>query len=173
VFGCRCSTASKSVALIDFEDVDGCRNVSVRTFLDVYKSLMRQPTVDSIIHCMDRLQSRSVSPLFEYVCAVAYLEICKGGGGRPEYLATLFLGRRPTSRIPVPKNFYDFFLVTFHIFSTSLRRPPQKPSQTPPTAPRITAKGGGRSRTASSIDHAKGGGGGPTTAPLNTPLRML
>jgi hypothetical protein len=38
---------------------------------------------------------------------VAYLEIWKGGAAR--IFGDLFLGRRPTSRIPVPKNFDDLF----------------------------------------------------------------
>jgi hypothetical protein len=56
------------------------------------------------------------------------------GGGWPEYLATFFLGRRPTSKIPVRKNFDDFFLVTFHIFSWA----PDHPWLQPPTAPLST-----------------------------------
>jgi hypothetical protein len=38
---------------------------------------------------------------------VAYLEIWKGGAAR--IFGDLFLGRRPTSKIPVTKNFDDLF----------------------------------------------------------------
>jgi hypothetical protein len=113
--------------------------VSVRTFLDVYKSLMRQPTVDSIIHCMDRLQSRSVSPLFEYVCAVAYLEICKGGGGAARIFGDPFFRTQTNLQNSRPKKFLRLFFSNFsHFFplhsvdllkNPAKRQPPHHESQ--------------------------------------------
>jgi hypothetical protein len=65
-------------------------------------------------------------------------------GGAARIFGDLFLGRRPTSKIPVRKNFYDLFfsfLVTFHIFSTSLRRPPQKPAKRHPPHHELQLRG--------------------------------
>jgi hypothetical protein len=94
-------------------------------------------------------------------------------GGAARIFGDLFLGRRPTSKIPVPKILTTSFFCNFSHFSTSLRRPPQTPSQTPPTAPRITAKAGAvpdrlqhRPRQRGRRSHHR------PALPLNTPLDM-
>jgi hypothetical protein len=64
-------------------------------------------------------------------------------GGAARIFGDFFLGRRPTSKIPVRKHFDDLFLVTFTFFSTSPRRPPQKPAKRHPPHHELQLRGGG------------------------------